>query len=286
MYEVRPFDGVAEARFGEERATLHARLGQHETFRKGSTQIGLTDHYVELGLILHHDHLERLHYLELTDPDTVYEDVPLLELPYEQVRDELAAHGARCIEMEHGGCDFPDLGFHLWRKGNDHETAEVVGMYPRGYRAAIGGFVGEWATTPIKRHVLIPHVGIELAQLGDGRDELRERLGGCFESVSPYGPAAVDSYIAHGLELGFDENDHMISIAISSPAESVAYEGVELYHRPYPDVVADLAARGTDVEHGELIMRAPGFDLLLSNPAPDALVAAIRIATVVADTTR
>ncbi|WP_433733334.1 hypothetical protein ACQP0C_13910 [Nocardia sp. CA-129566] len=285
MYQVRPFEGVAEARFGEQRATLHARLGQHETFRKGGTQIGLTDHYVELGLILHHDHLERLYYLELTDPDTVYEDVPLLELPYQQVRDELAAHGARYVEMEYGGWDFPDLGFHLWRGGNDHETAEVVGMYPRGYRDAIGGFVGA-SPTPIKRHTLIPHVGIELAQLGDSRDELRERLGGCLESVPPYGPAAVDSYIDHGLELGFDESDHMISIAISSLAESVTYEGVELYHRPYPDVVADLATRGTDVEHGELIVRAPGFDLLLCNPRPDALVAAIRIATVVADTTR
>ncbi|KAB2344487.1 hypothetical protein [Actinomadura rudentiformis] len=272
MYQVLPFEGLAEARLGEERAVLQRRLGEHRTFRKGHAQIGLADQYVERGLILHHDDRERLFYIEVSDVPLYHRDVPLLDRPYESVRNDLAELGCRIVEDDEG-CELPDDGFNLWCVDTD---VTMVGLFPKDRRGSVGDFVeGESRVGTLRAHDVTPGVGTGPVRLGMRRDELRAMLGTCLESVPEYGAAGEDSYIEHGLTLEFAADDVLTGIVIASLARTVTCQGVQMLGRRYSEVVDELAAAGVTVERGELAGHAPGFTLQC--PSEAWIVSAIRI---------
>ncbi|MFC4909681.1 hypothetical protein [Actinomadura gamaensis] len=285
-WRIVPFKGLdgmvpGDVRLGEERAVLTARfsaafgerLGEVRAFRKAAWQLGLSDQYVDGGLILHYDDRDRLIYIELFEPaPVVHNDVPLLGRPYGDVLHDLRRAGEHVVE-DTDGCDLPDAGFNLSASDAD-EPVTCVGVYVRSPANSVLGMSDEDEVEPITDHHLVSNEGTELVRLGQTKQELRRLLGPAMQSRPEYGGETQDWHFDHGLILGYDASDRLVSLAIGfvGVTGTARFRGVRLLDRPYAEVVADLASQNVRVEPGELIGRVPdhGFSLLLhgdQNPA-------------------
>jgi hypothetical protein len=288
-WNVRPFEGLAGIvpggiRLGEDRAVLTdrfaeafgERLGERRTFRKAAWNTGLCDQYVDGGLILFFDDRDRLDYVEVHEPAPVrYQGVSLLERPYEDVVADLRSLGCRLVEGD-VGCEVPDAGFNLTAGDIDdpEEPVQSVGLFGQSPTDALLGFSDDEPVERITEHHLVSGEGTASVRLGEGRRELRSRLGRALRSGPDRHGVSEDSYFEHGLMLRFDAADRLVSLAISYAGVrgTAWFRGVQLLARPYADVVGDLEAEGVRVEPAELAGRVPdhGFELLLhgdQNPA-------------------
>lgn len=119
--------GLDVARFGESRDVLHARLGDHESFRRTPDALP-TDRFPQLGLFLDFDDEGNLNLIELSPPAEVeYEGVMLLGWSYREVVSELASRN--CIGAEDdSGIEFRDRGFSLFSPAPEEDDAEVEGV--------------------------------------------------------------------------------------------------------------------------------------------------------------
>ncbi|MGW2630146.1 hypothetical protein ACWC2K_12560 [Streptomyces chattanoogensis] len=287
-WEIRPFEGLVGLlpdgiRFGDHRTAIAGRLadrfgellGERRTYRQAPWSTGLSDHYVEGGLILHFDDEERLVHLEAFDPAPVFhQGLPLTGIPYAAALTALKAMGIRLADTD-TGVEATDAGFHL-AAPHDPEDPRVhsVGLFRSSLVADPVTYSEADPVERITAHRLVPGEGTEAVRLGEDRHELGARLGPAQQSVPEYGGAAEDWYYDHGLVLSFDADDRLTSLVITYTGVSgeAWFRGVQLLDRPYGEVVADLEAAGVRIEHGELAGRAPehGFTLLLrghGNPA-------------------
>ncbi|WP_434596757.1 hypothetical protein [Streptomyces sp. A5-4] len=109
--------------------------------------------------------------------------------------------------------------------------------------------------------------GVDVARFGEGREELRRRLGEHASFRRTPASSPVDHYVEKGLQLSFDKNDALEFIELT-PLADVRYEGISLLGRPYGEVLAGLRERGLQgVEDGEGIeFPELGFALFVSDP--------------------
>ncbi|MFC5748734.1 hypothetical protein [Actinomadura rugatobispora] len=284
-WTVLPFEGLAGVvpegiGLGGRRSEIAGRLatafgrglGERQLFRKAPWATGLCEQYADGGLILFFDDVDRLVYLELYEPAPVsYAGVALLGRDTGAVIADLAAAGCRLVEGEEG-YDVPDAGFNL--TGEPGLPVESVGIYAKNPAESLLGMSGEEPVEAISEHHLVSGKGTRIVQLGQDRLRLRSVLGPAQQSRPDYGGENQDWYFDHGLILGFDGDDRLISLAISYVGRTGTawFNGVQLLDRPYDEVVADLGAQGVRVEREALGGRAPehGFALHLiglRNPA-------------------
>ncbi|SDW37047.1 hypothetical protein SAMN05421504_101407 [Amycolatopsis xylanica] len=104
--------------------------------------------------------------------------------------------------------------------------------------------------------------GLDVAKLGEHRDELRARLG-AYESFQRTPDAPVTDHFDHlDLMLTYDDTGRLELIEVASPAD-VVFSSVPLLGRSCPDVVEELAEQGiVGVEHDSLVeFREQGFCL-------------------------
>ncbi|WP_106401154.1 hypothetical protein [Actinocorallia populi] len=251
-------------------------VGEVRTFRKAFWDTGVCDHYLEGDLILFYDDADRLYHLEIHDAAPAhYDDVLLTGRPHGKVVADLRGRGHRVVEGE-TGCEVPEAGFNLTAVDADDDSlgVESVGVFLRSPAESLIRMSREPGVEAITEHDLVSGEGTGTVRLGQGRWELRERLGPALQSVPSYGGAAQDWYFDHGLILKFGEDERLRTLVISyvGAQGAVRFRDVPLLDRPYAEVVADLAALGVAVEPGELCGRVPehGFTLSLmgrQNPA-------------------
>lgn len=129
-WEIIPFEGLGNLRFGMKRLRVRDLLGdEYDSFRKGASS-QLTDAYNRLGLHLHYDAEDRLEFIEAIPPRCipVYHGVELM--------DDLATVFRRLAKLgyepryDNEGYLFDELGFALYAP---METVEGVSAYRRGY---------------------------------------------------------------------------------------------------------------------------------------------------------
>lgn len=251
-------------------------VGEVRTFRKAVWDTGVCDHYLEGDLILFYDDADRLYHLEIHDAAPAhYDDVLLTGRPYGKVVADLRERGHRVVDGD-SGCEVPEGGFNLTAADPEDDSlpVESVGVFLRSPAEDVIRMSREPGVEPITEHELVPGEGTRTVRLGQGRWELRERLGPALQSVPSYGGASQDWYFDHGLILKFDEEERLRTLVISyvGVEGTARLDGVPLLDRPYAEVVADLDALGVPVEPGELCGRAPGHGFTLSllgrkNPA-------------------
>ncbi|MGW7082343.1 hypothetical protein ACWGH2_02440 [Streptomyces sp. NPDC054871] len=112
--------------------------------------------------------------------------------------------------------------------------------------------------------------GIDVARFGEGREELRRRLGPHTPFQRTPAGSVVDHYVEKGLQLSFDANGALEFIELTPLAE-VAYESVPLLGRPYGEVLAGLRGLGIEgVEDGQGI-EFPSLGFALFMPDPEEL---------------
>lgn len=278
-------------RFGENRMKISARfaeefgeqLGERHLFRKAPWQIGLCDHYVDGDLILHFDDHDRLFYAEVYDPAPIlYRGVRLLGRPCEDVLADLRSLSCLLVEDDFGW-EAPDAGFNLSvrDRADPSQPAYSVGVFLESPASSVIGMSDEPPVTPIREHQLVSLAGTDTIRLGQDRWELRERLGPALQTRPEYGAAVQDWYSDHGLVLGFDAADRLVTLVITyvDGAGTAWFRGVQLLGRPYLDVVENLATRGVWVDSDELGGRVQGHGFTLNlaglqNPALPIVAAA------------
>ena len=130
-YQIVPFEGVADLRFGLPRSTVQALLGGNfRTFREGADESVAVDSYDETGFHLVYDADDRLEFIEMFFPAMpMYDGVSLLEGDLEDVLTQLSNQGYR-YRLGPEGYNFPDLGLVLYAPD---ESIEGVSVYRRGY---------------------------------------------------------------------------------------------------------------------------------------------------------
>jgi hypothetical protein len=126
-FRVIPREGLDVARFGESRGELRKRLGACDSFRRSDTG-PLTDHYVQLGLLLDFDASDRLELIEVTpNADASVGEVSLFGRDYRQVIGDLSRLGIVGTE-DASGTEFPKDCFALFNPAPDEEGSEVEGV--------------------------------------------------------------------------------------------------------------------------------------------------------------
>ncbi|MFF8283548.1 hypothetical protein ACF06W_12575 [Streptomyces albus] len=284
-WQIHPFHGLEgvvpdSLPFGARRDVLARRLttaygdrlGERSTFRKSATSLGLCDAYHSLDLILHHDAHQRLAYLELfASAPAEFDGVGLLDRPYGDVLDALRARGWESRETD-AGHEIPAAGFNLTaRPEGDEAPVYCVGVQPDD-RAGMPPprMTGGVHLPGITAHRLLPFEGTETVRLGQDRRSLRARLGATLACGPDGHGAGTDRYFDHGLELTFDSDDRLVTLAIGYTGHkgTATLAGVQLLDRPYAQVAADLARAGIRVVRGELSAELPDHGIRLHMQAP------------------
>jgi len=111
-YEILPGQGVAQARFGEERTDHRGRLGERTSFERvpGS---GLIDAYSDVTLMLSYDDRDLLREIEIGGADTFVAGVQLLDRPLEEVLADLRDAGIAPEFVGDQAFSLPGLGIYL-----------------------------------------------------------------------------------------------------------------------------------------------------------------------------
>jgi hypothetical protein len=112
----------------------------------------------------------------------------------------------------------------------------------------------------IRRMEILPPFGVELAKVGESRDEVERRIGA---PVHPGRSSKAVYDTSPALVLTYTEDDTVEVVEIGyagDGGEEVFYDGVQLTFRFLDDVVADLAAKGHAYEETDIGYRfKPGF---------------------------
>lgn len=133
-YTITPNEGLESIRFGETRASLHARLGAFESFHRAD-EGSATDHFIAEGLLLSFDDKDLLEFIEVTPQARVeYRGIELFGSPYDVVRARLEELGIEGVENDQG-VDYMHLGFSLFTPFPEvsGEEAHGVSIFPEGY---------------------------------------------------------------------------------------------------------------------------------------------------------
>jgi hypothetical protein len=119
---------------------------------------------------------------------------------------------------------------------------------------------------------IIPRRGVGLVNLGDDRADVRELLGPGTSAASPLGCVVKDRYWDHGLVLSFNEDEKLVRIAVTDPAQA-DFAGIKLLGRSYEDVLRDLRDGGHDpVEReAEIYLPNAAFGAWTSAPGNPSL---------------
>ncbi|MFD9218632.1 hypothetical protein ACFWDI_01045 [Streptomyces sp. NPDC060064] len=135
-FSINPHTGLDGIEFGESQEDLRSRLGNPKSFKRNPSTETVTDHFVELGLLLSYNSEGRLEFIEVTPAaEVTFNGVGLIGRPLNEVVTELASHGAYG-ESDSFGAEFTQSGFSLFAPNVDaDETAivEGVSVFPRGY---------------------------------------------------------------------------------------------------------------------------------------------------------
>jgi hypothetical protein len=127
MNEVTPWVGLGDVRFGESRASLRNRLGEHQTFRRAANQ-SLIDHYLEAGLMLSFDESDRLNFIECTDwAEPSFSDVQLTGRSLAEILEDLSQSGIDCMLSE-SSYVLKGFGIYLYTPAPDEPDVEVQGV--------------------------------------------------------------------------------------------------------------------------------------------------------------
>jgi hypothetical protein len=119
--------GVNIAIFGEDRDVLRLRLGPYESFRR-TPDAPVTDHFIDVGLLLEFDEEERLNLIEVTPPaDVQFQGTALLEKNYHEVIAALREKGIQGVE-DSAGMQYIEHGFSLFSSAPGGGDAEVEGV--------------------------------------------------------------------------------------------------------------------------------------------------------------
>jgi hypothetical protein len=130
-----PKTGFAFARFGETRSEHRSRLGEYEAWRRDLTATVDTDLYLPSLVSLDYDDADRLDYIEVMNDeiDVLYEGVPLLNQPEEQVIAALTALIGHAPIKSAGIYAVPELGMRMrcdYDSELDDYTVKNIGLIP------------------------------------------------------------------------------------------------------------------------------------------------------------
>ncbi|WP_200216438.1 hypothetical protein [Micromonospora coerulea] len=252
---------------GADRTRLRRLLGDHDAFRRVGSAL-LSDQFATAGLMLNYDSADRVTSIDAVQPlDLRLRGVELLDRPYGAVVEELTACGFTIEDDDVGGL-VVGSGVYIYNGASDErdEPTEVVTLYPVDWhpeRNAHGVWEGVGDVGPLAAHRVVARVGTDRISLDEDRQHLRERLGRCYHSVPEDGwHAAQDRYVEHGLTLGFDPADRLVTIVIDGPAEA-QYDDIPLLRRPSQEVAADLTAAGVLLVEREAEYWAPELNIAI-----------------------
>ncbi len=136
QWEILPFQGLGELRFGMSKASVHAILGDNCTAVDKYRSPNLREAYTDLGIHVDYDEHDQVEFIETTRRcNPTYNGVEFFALELQAVLEQLSDLGIS-YEEDVDGYDFTEQGFVLYVPVS---SIEAVAVYRRGYYDALRG---------------------------------------------------------------------------------------------------------------------------------------------------
>ena len=130
-FDIQPFASVGPLRFGMTKDELRRELtGQVEEFRKTTDSPTLSDHFLDLEIIVHYEpgyRLEAVEFCGMFIPE--WNGIALLGRTAKAILEDIKAHSS-AAEIDNDGAIFHDLGFGFyspgWLAGNEDVIESAI----------------------------------------------------------------------------------------------------------------------------------------------------------------
>lgn len=238
----------------------------------------LADVYDELLLDLYYSEDDRLDFIEVATGRcrVTLDGVTLIPGSVSDVVRDLERHGFEVRRVESGRV-IEGKGVELFTPSSE-EGAEIKGVAVRAVDAGELGieFFGSPGGSSVQDWSVEPRIGVAGVRLGQGRSEIRRRMGeGAGFPLSA--DKALDHYWAEGLYVIFDAAERVCEIVAVEPAKPRVC-GVEPLRMTYSEAYEALAAAGCRMTTGPAEIWLPDLDISVRWTRIDDAAPAVAVA--------